>query len=79
MSVRIFCQQNAPLLKISPLLKKIVLGEANHVIPYAKVEGQVKAVHRPIESMYVEGMTGVIQKLVCREYTSKWNYRNRQW
>ncbi|XP_072044226.1 mitochondrial ubiquitin ligase activator of NFKB 1-like [Amphiura filiformis] len=69
----------APILKISPNLKKIITGEANHVIPYARVEGQVKAVHQPIRSMYIDGITGVMQRVECREYTSKWNRQQKKW
>ncbi|XP_072043019.1 mitochondrial ubiquitin ligase activator of NFKB 1-like [Amphiura filiformis] len=69
----------APILKLSPNIKKIIAGEANHVIPYARVEGQVKAVHQPIRSMYVDGITAVMQRVECREYTSTWDKQKKIW
>ena len=67
------------MLRICPKLKKIIAGETNHVIPYARVEGQVKAVHQPIRSVYIEGITGVMQKMERREYVSKWNKQTKKW
>lgn len=71
--------KDAPVLDINQDLNSILSSASNQSIPYAVIEGQVKAAEQSIKSEYVVGVCGVIQTLLCREHKTEWSKSTRLW
>ncbi|XP_072163800.1 mitochondrial ubiquitin ligase activator of NFKB 1-like [Diadema setosum] len=71
--------KDAPVLELNQDLASILSTAPNQSVPYAVVEGNIKAVENSIKSEYVVGVCGVIQTLLCREHKTEWSRSTRLW
>ncbi|XP_030847811.1 mitochondrial ubiquitin ligase activator of NFKB 1 [Strongylocentrotus purpuratus] len=71
--------KDAPVLELNEDLVNMLSTAPNQTLPYAVIEGNIKAVEQSIKSEYVVGVVGVIQTLLCREHKTEWSKSTRLW
>ncbi|XP_030041717.1 mitochondrial ubiquitin ligase activator of NFKB 1 [Microcaecilia unicolor] len=60
-------------------LQKVLMEAPGKCIPYAVIEGVVRAVKETLSSQFVESCKGVIQRLSLKEHKMVWNRTTHLW
>ncbi|XP_072442024.1 mitochondrial ubiquitin ligase activator of NFKB 1 [Chiloscyllium punctatum] len=71
--------QDATKLHLDENLKTVLMNAPGKCLPYAVIEGAVKPVKETLNSQFVEGCKGVIQRLVLQEHKMVWNRTTHIW
>ncbi|XP_078094711.1 mitochondrial ubiquitin ligase activator of NFKB 1 isoform X2 [Mustelus asterias] len=64
---------------LGPELRRILLDVPGKCLPYAVIEGVVNPVKETLNSQFVDGCKGVIQRLVLQEHKMVWNRTTHIW
>ncbi|KAG9353045.1 hypothetical protein JZ751_017621 [Albula glossodonta] len=71
--------KEAQKISIDQDLKSILMESPGHCIPYAVIEGVVRSVKDSLNSQFVDGCKGVIERLTLREQKMVWNRTTHIW
>uniref|UniRef100_UPI00398E4E3D mitochondrial ubiquitin ligase activator of NFKB 1 n=1 Tax=Pristiophorus japonicus TaxID=55135 RepID=UPI00398E4E3D len=71
--------QEAPKFPLDEDLKTVLLHTPGKCLPYAVIEGLVMSVKETLNSQFVDGCKGVIQRLVLQEHKMVWNRTTHLW
>ncbi|MFT7798295.1 mitochondrial ubiquitin ligase activator of NFKB 1 [Arapaima gigas] len=71
--------QEAKILSLDQDLKNILSESPGKCVPYAVIEGVVRAVKETLNSQFVDNCKGVIQRLNLREHKMVWNRTTHLW
>ncbi|XP_039611771.1 mitochondrial ubiquitin ligase activator of NFKB 1 [Polypterus senegalus] len=71
--------KEAAKLSITDELKDVLTEAPGKCVPYAVVEGVVKAVQETLDSQFVKNCKGVIQRLTLKEHKMVWNRTTHLW
>ncbi|XP_067826573.1 mitochondrial ubiquitin ligase activator of NFKB 1 [Heptranchias perlo] len=71
--------KEAPKFPLDQDLKTVLLNAPGKCLPYAVIEGLVNSVKETLNSQFVDGCKGVIQRLVLQEHKMVWNRTTHLW
>lgn len=71
--------KEAQRVSIDQDLKEILLESPGRCVPYAVIEGAVKAVNETLKSQFIDNCRGVIERLTLKENKMVWNRTTHLW
>lgn len=71
--------KEAQKVSIDQDLKEILLESPGRCVPYAVIEGAVKAVNETLKSQFIDNCRGVIERLTLKENKMVWNRTTHLW